>query len=141
MCLFSYSQVYYSTYESMISFVGEWKLDDAEIMLRTIVEGTIKYLYLSLGDLKTDKEEIIEFYSVIPMIQNAKNNNKKKSVIDEYKHGTMDVHPFTKSLMSDEEIEAIFKLYPRKIRQEIERRWSFGHILGELIEDDENITS
>lgn len=127
----------YSTSESMISLVRDGKLHDAEILLRTIIEGTIKYLYMASGELEVDNKEIGEFYLILPKIQNMRNNNKMKTVILQYQQMTGKNHPFLEAIISEEEIARLNTEYPRKVREEIERKWSFNNILRELIEKNE----
>lgn len=124
----------YSTSETMIHLIRVGELNDSEILFRTVIEGTINYLFMTTGNLESDNEEIVEFYNILPMFQNMRNNRKMKMVIDKYMDYTGKDHIFTLSRISEDDLIDLNLKYPSKRRKEIERKWSFSNILNKLIE-------
>lgn len=124
----------YSTSETMIHLISDGELHDSETIFRTVIEGIINYLFMATGNLEIDNEEIVEFYTILPIFQNMRNNIKMKMVMDKYKVYTGNNHIFTLSMISEDELEELKSKYPSSIRKEMEQKWSFSNILNKLIE-------
>lgn len=126
-----------STSEGIFALLLEKCYWEAEILLRTVFEGTVKYLYMMSCDLKEDSEIVKEFYLYMPEMQKIDQHKKAQEALEIFRLFTDRKHPFDRLLLSDDELDNLEQKYPRKRRREIEQRWGFGTLLKVLIEMDE----
>lgn len=126
----------YSTSESILILVHEKGIWEADILLRTLIEGTIKYIFLMAGDAKENEEIIKEYYYTIPEIKKISQHKKAKQALELLKLYSDEKHPFEVSILTEEELKLLEEKYPQKLRKEIEQKWGFGSLLKSLIDRD-----
>jgi len=123
----------YATSESVLLLVREYSLFEADILLRTVIEGSVKYIYLMTGNLETDSEIIKEYYNIIPEMQKISEHRKAIEAVDLFKLYSNKKHPFEASILPEEEFNSLQEKYPNKIRKSLEQKWGFGTLLKEII--------
>lgn len=108
------------------------RLWDAEIVLRSVFEGTMKFAYL-LESPATFEERCHEYSEVLPMISKLRWHMKSAEALSAVgDQGELARQPFRDMLMPEAEIETIRKQYPREVRQRVEARWGFTELVTAL---------
>jgi hypothetical protein len=117
--------------ESVLILVSNLKLWDAETLLRSVVEGTFKFVYLCLGTKSEIEAKFREFSIDLFEIDRIKRHKRISDFLaaipdpqsDEWK-------PFRDLLLPPEELQRLHSTYPRSSRKDIENRWSFHSIVN-----------
>jgi hypothetical protein len=126
----------YSTGESILMLTSLGAIWEADILLRTLFEGTLKYIYI-LQDCLDEKSELIEeYYSIIPEMQKISDHEKAVEAINTLKLVGVDKHPFQVSILSVEELEKLKERYPKNRIKDLSQKWSYKNILRNLIIKD-----
>lgn len=119
----------YSTSECILILIKKYGIWEADILLRTLVEGSIKYIFLMSGELEGNSDIIKEYYFSIPEMQKISEHKKAKKALELFRLYSDQKHPFEVSFLSEKELKALEAKYPNKARREIEQRWGFGNLL------------
>ncbi|OAS16763.1 DUF5677 domain-containing protein [Paenibacillus oryzisoli] len=121
------------TSESSLILVGNVRMWDNEMLLRSIMEGTVKFIYLSLGSNEERERKLTEFWEVLPTISEIKRTKRAKELINGLpKPLTNDMGFIKEVILDNETIEELERKFPRKLRKEIEHKWSYSEIVKEL---------
>lgn len=126
----------YSTGESILMLTGYDAIWEADILLRSLFEGTIKYIFMMQGCLKEKNNLIEEYYSIVPEMQKIGDHEKAVEAINIFKSKGIEKHPFQLSLLKDEELKKLKEKYPKSRIRELSQEWSYKNILKNLIEKD-----
>jgi hypothetical protein len=127
----------HTTSESALVLIANKRLWDCEMLIRSIMEGTYKFMYLSSGTEIERNKKFDEFWIELPEINNIKRNKRAQELLELIRNGRQDNLNFIRDIILDEEtILELSGKYPRKYRKEIEHRWSFGEIVKVLTEND-----
>lgn len=123
----------HSTSESVLILLSNQAIFDADILLRTVMEGTIKYCYLMTGTADEKREKYIEYKVKLTDIDKILDHNKAIEAIDILKEFSKNsTKPFELSILSDEELSVLTKKYPKKARDALKRKWSYQMLLRSL---------
>lgn len=123
------------TSESSLILVGNVRIWDNEMLIRSIMEGTVKFIYLTLGSNEERDRKIIEFWDVLPEISQIKRSKRAKVLLDILGEPLTNYMDFIKGVILDEKtIEELERKYPRKIRKQLEHKWSYSEIVKELLQ-------
>lgn len=138
--IFNRNQIYINahlTTESIILLLENNKLWDAEILNRSILEWTIKYTYLCLGDIDNTTEKINDFSEIIPDFNAVKRSNKVEELLKIFQDKD-DIYliPFKQMLLSDDQKKEYYKGLSKSERKRIEDRWSFNGMLKSIVDHD-----
>lgn len=124
----------HSTSESIFQLLlNESALFDADILLRTIMEGTIKYCYLFDGDDDQRKEKYQEYKICLAEINDITDHYKAKNsmaILKKFSSNstkTLEIQLLSRNCLNDLE-----KKYPKRIRSELRKKWSYQNLLKEL---------
>ena len=115
------------TSESIIFLLGERKEWDASILLRSVMEGTAKYLYILQGNKNETLEKAYEFWCVLPEITDIKHSDRVKDLYT--KLAIPQKSPFADLVLDEQEHKNLLNKYSRADRKKIEQRWAFSEIL------------
>ncbi len=126
----------YSTGESILMLTSHTAIWEADILLRTLFEGTIKYILMTQDCLREKSNLIEEYYNIVPEMQKISDHEKAAEAINIFKSKGIDKHPFQCSLLNEEELEKLKEKYPKNRVREISQKWSYKNILKKLIEKD-----
>ena len=114
------------TSESVIFLVAQDKKWDAAILLRTVLEGTVKYLYILNSNETEIKEKAYEFWFVLPEVADIKHSDRAKIVYD---HLHLQKQPFDDLILDEQAHKELLSKYSRGDRRKVEHRWDFLEIL------------
>ncbi|WP_338558570.1 DUF5677 domain-containing protein [Paraclostridium sordellii] len=123
------------TSESTIILVSEEKVFDAEILLRVVLEATVKMIYMSIGDEEERKLKSQEFWHTMAKIDKLKKSIKVKTLIETfpiYKETALGEY-----LELDRDIDDFQKITNRKFRKDIENKWSFNKMIEDISNNSE----
>lgn len=121
------------TSESVFLLIGKVKLWDSDVLIRSVIEGTFKYLFLCVGNADEQQIKLREYWDDLPEINRIKRHLRVKDFLsvmgdpagDEWK-------PLRDLLLDPDELNDLQSRYPRKLRQQIEQKWSFNEIAQNL---------
>lgn len=123
----------HSTSESILILLLNKAIFDADVLLRTVMEGTIKYCYLMTGTEKEKQEKYAEYKVELTNIDKILDHNKAVEAVDILREFPMNsTKPFELSILSDDELSELSKKYPKKERDALKRKWSYQSLLRSL---------
>jgi hypothetical protein len=105
---------------------------ESEITLRTVVEGTLKMLFLlSSTDLFSDR--YMEFSEAMPDIAELRSHERAKDLLASLSTvSAADLKFHRKLILSAQREKELRDRYPRLLRQQIEQRWSFSELINAI---------
>ena len=123
----------HSTSESILILLLNQAIFDADVLLRTVMEGTIKYCYLMTGTADEKNEKYIEYKVKLTDIDKILDHNKAVEAVNILKEFSKNsTKPFEINVLSDEELSVLTKKYPKKERDALKRKWSYQSLLRSL---------
>ncbi|MCP1649412.1 DUF5677 domain-containing protein [Pseudomonas nitroreducens] len=130
---FVYAQLYISchlTSESCLILVQAGKEWDAEIIERALIEGSIKFLYLTTGDKDQIFEKANEFWKIMPEMSRLRRSDKIeetiKTSLETPSRGLTDL------ILSQSEKEKLREKYNKKSIALLNQKWSVTEIIREF---------
>lgn len=134
VCLFT---TLHSTSESILILLLNGGIFDADVLLRTVMEGTIKYCYLMTGTKEERLQKYNEYKISLTSIDKIEDHKKALNAVEILKRFSKNsTKPFEAYLLSDEEFIELQKQYPRKLQNELKREWGYSSLLRKLAEND-----
>ena len=123
----------HSTSESILILLLNQSIFDADVLLRTVMEGTIKYCYLMAGTINERKEKYIEYK--IQLVDIAKISDHKKAIeaveiLREF--SSNNTKPFECDILPDDKLLELKKQYPKKEQDKLKQKWSYQALLRSL---------
>jgi hypothetical protein len=116
--------------ESVLLLVRANKEWDAEMIARSVVEGTLKYCYILVGTADQAKSRSIEFWDILPSFAEARRSERAKQILDWVSDPENDCwQPLRDIVLTDAEIAELRDGTNRHARKELEERWSFAGIM------------
>ncbi len=125
------------TSESSLILIGHNRLWEAEILIRSTLEGTLKLIYICMGD--EDEQEIRknEYWDDLPRIKALKRHQHLSAFLSQVDNPSSDIwEPLKRLLLEQEDIDEVNSAYPFKLRQQLQQKWSFGEIVKTLSTSD-----
>ena len=123
--------------ESSLLLIQSGKEWDSEIINRSIMEGTVKYVYLLFGSTERVKEKAYEYWHILPDYSSVKRHERLKSFLNSVENSDSDEWiPFQKLLLAEDEIESYRRGTNRKERKSLEQQWSVFGITSHLLKVD-----
>jgi hypothetical protein len=127
------------TSESTLLLLRYGRLWDAEILLRSVTEGTMKFVFLCLGDETEREKKSREYGETLPDLAQLKAHEKIHKFLTMVDNpGAIEWRPFQDLLLSPETIEKLRNENPRLASKQIQQKWSFMEIIRAL--SDSGIT-
>lgn len=127
----------HSTSSNILNLVMErMALHDADVLLRTVMEGTVKYCYLLNGTPEERYRKYEEYRFMLHDFEQLSDHNKARETLEIFKefsipHSTL---PFEVNILSDEQLKKINAKYSKKEKDELKRRWTYQAMLRSLAE-------
>ncbi len=114
--------------ESSLLLTRSGKEWDADILNRSVMEGTVKYVYLLFGSNERVKEKAVEYWEILPDYSSIRRHEKLQSFLDTIENPDSEEWlPLRKLLLSNDDIEKLRNGTNRKERKNLEQQWSlFG---------------
>lgn len=123
----------HATSESILVLLANQALFDADVLLRTVMEGTIKYCYLMTGSDEERPQKYTEYRVILPKIERIADHFKAVETIEILRHfSANDLRPFEILLLDDDELEELQATFSKKYKKELKQKWSYQAILREL---------
>ncbi len=121
------------TSESVLILIGNCKLWDADSLTRAVVEGTVKFAYLSFGSQEEMSRKITEYDCILPEINRLKRHDRIESFLSVIEDpGTVEWKGLRDLLLAEHEIAELRSRFPKSVRQAVEHAWSFHSLLQAL---------
>lgn len=112
--------------ESVLLLIRAEKEWDAELIARSVLEGSFKFTYLLQGSHAEIEEKASEFWHVLPLFYAIRHGENVKSMFEHLPtQNAADWRPLEDLRISEDDIAAIRSRYSRSERQALEERWSF----------------
>ena len=119
--------------ESALLLIRNDRLWDAEIIIRSVSEGTIRLCNLCEGEEHERMDKAKEYWDVIPELNRIKRHDRLSAILAMVEDPSApEWQPFRDLLMQQADIDAIRSLFPGPQRKQIEHRWSFNELLRSL---------
>ena len=120
--------------ESSLILVQSGKELDADIINRSVMEGTIKYVFLMTGESDEVKEKAMEYWELLPNYASIKHSDRARNFLDVVENpDSPEWLPFKRLLLTDDEITNIKNCSNRIERKQLEQKWSFTGITRSFI--------
>ena len=113
---------------ALLGVVLPW---DAEIVLRSYYECSVRILYFSLSDVEAQDQLVDEFWNILGAASDQRRARKAhfaKKIFDANDSGSRDIF----ALMELDSMQRSKGSLNKKARQAIEQRWSFAGMIDEL---------
>lgn len=107
---------------------------DAEIVLRAVLEATVKTLFLCNATESERTARLNEYLSDFPEINALKHSDQAKKIVASVDSSNELVRPFTPLILDFNDEERLKSKWTRKRRKELEQKWAFSEILREQAE-------
>lgn len=115
--------------ESSVLLIREGKEWDADIINRSVMEGTIKYVFLMNGESTDVQTKAFEYWEQLPNYAAIKHHERASSFLSEIANpDAPEWIPFKKLLLTEQEIDAYRNGANRADRKKLEQKWSFSEI-------------
>jgi hypothetical protein len=123
----------HATAESALILVANVRLWDADVIIRSVVEGTLKFVFLTLGSDAERKMKLTQFDIAFAEIGQLKRHNRLEQFLSAVGDADADEwRSFREMLLSKDRLAELQAKYPKKVRHSVEHRWSFGEICQSL---------
>ena len=117
------------TGESILILLSQDKFWDAEVLLRTIVEGSLKFIYI-LENKGDAENRAVEYYHVLTNNNSVKRSHRLQSMLSESDLPEEIAKVLRKITISEEEQESIRNGNNKADRKNLENKWSFHGLLN-----------
>lgn len=112
--------------ESVLLLIRAEKEWDADLIARSVMEGSFKVTYMLQGSHTDIEEKATEFWHVLPLFYAIRHGENMKKLFEHLPDpNAPEWRPFQDLRISDEEISATRARYSRSDRQILEEKWSF----------------
>lgn len=117
------------TSESALLLVSNVRLWDAEMLIRSVLEGTYKLAFLCVGDSKERSVKLEEYWETMPEMALIKRHKRAQELLAKVDNPQADIwRPIRDLLLKPDEFADLECQYPSRVRQKLEQRWSFSEI-------------
>lgn len=134
--------VLHSTSESILVLLLNGALYESDVLLRTVMEGTIKYCYLMCGDVQTRRQKYCEYKNDLVEIDRLLDHRKALEaieILEEFSNNS--TKPFEVSILDDDTVSQIETKYSNRMRNMLKQKWTYGHLLRELAKNSKEYES
>ena len=111
---------------------------DADIILRSVAEASIKLIFVSLHSSDEQEKKLSEFWHDLAEINQLKQAEQAQALIDNLKDTNFDPLHIAPLLLSDEELERLSKKWTKKNRQRVMQLWSYNEMIKKIAETTDN---
>jgi len=123
------------TTESALILVTHAKVWDADILMRSVLEGTFKLLFMLLGDEKQRRQRAEEYWSILPEAARLVSHRRASALMQEIPDaGAPQWAPIRELVLPDDVVADIKQKYPKQACKRLKQKWSFMEIAKFLVE-------
>ncbi|WP_242333103.1 DUF5677 domain-containing protein [Anaeromyxobacter sp. SG66] len=124
--------------ESVLCLTAYGQVWDAEIVLRSVFEASLKFVYL-LERPEAFKERHAEYSEYLFDLAMVKDHRKAEEFLAAIPNaGAGEWRAIRDRLLAKDELESILSRFPKKRRTELEHAWSFGGLISALTRADDS---
>lgn len=117
------------TSESALLLIGYARLWDVEMLIRSVVEGTLRFTYLCNIEERERAEKISEFWESIPEYEDIRTHNRLSHILSQVDNPNADEwKPFRDLLLSDKDYQELRQKFPQG--KKMEQNWSFATLVN-----------
>lgn len=127
----------YRTGENILLLTSNGNAFEADVLVRILSEGTVKYIYMMQGELKERSSLIEEYYEIIPEMQKLSDHERAEEAMQIFREFGYEKHPFQLSILSDADLDRLKSKYSKTAISNMNKKWSFKKLLEELVSKDE----
>tara|TARA_A100000171_G_scaffold25970_1_gene24267 strand:+ start:8452 stop:9315 length:864 start_codon:yes stop_codon:yes gene_type:complete len=118
--------------ESALLLMAYGQLWDAEVLIRSVFESTLKFAYL-IQSHDTFKARYSEFADEQPEIIALQDDRKARQLLDAIKDPAADSwRPIRDMVLPNEKREELASRYPKTYRRQMDMKWGYGGMLNSL---------
>lgn len=119
--------------ESILILIGSKKSWDADIISRSVVEGSLKLMYLLDGTDEAALEKSYEYWNVLPLFSEIRHSEKARILLNMVDDPDgVQWKPIKDLVVSDERVAEIRKKYSKSERKKLEEKWYFSGLCQEF---------
>lgn len=123
----------HSASESVLWLAQARKLWDADVLMRSVVEGTAKFGYLCTPDEVTRRRLFTEYRDVLPEMAELSDHERAVQSLAIIRDETAEMwRPIRDMLRTPERIAELNAKYPRSARRSLEGEWGFRRIAEKM---------
>lgn len=127
--------------ESVLLLCAYGQVWDADVLSRSVVEGTLKTMYL-LQSRENFKQRYQEYANDLRYIARLKDHKKAQSLLDVVPNSEdHEWLPIREVLLSAAEVSDIEKQFERSMRRALDNKWGFTGLIGELSQSNDPMFS
>jgi hypothetical protein len=121
------------TSDTILFLAQHEKLWDAEMLSRSVLEGTAKLAFICLAPVDEREERVREFVKDIPDVRRLRRHRRVKEFLSGIDHSDDPRwRPLRDLCISEDEERLLTTRYPRTLQTALEQKWSIGRMLSEL---------
>lgn len=126
-----FSDVCLQRAKSIFNLLRAGDVWSADILLRTLVEGTAKFAYLFY---KADGRDgrFDEYLRVLPEIEEIRTSERAEQTLMPFPDGRDRYSLIARMILAPDEITRLREKYPPKLKRSIERRWTLLGLVAEV---------
>lgn len=118
---------------SVLVLLEAGKIWDAEILSRTVFEGTLKFCHI-LSDRDQLRARLTEYEHILPDINSLADHEKTERVIASLPFtDEATLKPLNELVLSEEQRETILRRYPRQDRRRLQTAWGFTGLVEQMV--------
>lgn len=122
------------TSESVLLLVRAGKEWDADLVTRSVVEGSLKYAYMMTGAPADMLRKATEYWNTLPGFAAVQRSERARRILASVSDpDDIQWQPFRELVLSDAEVDAARRGTNRCDRQALERQWSFSGIVEHFV--------
>lgn len=128
--------------ESVLLLIREQKEWDADLVARSVMEGSFKLAYMLLGRAEEVESKVHEYWNILPQFSSVKHSERASRFLNDVPDPeNPEWNPFRELIMDESSIASIRSQYTRQQRQAFEESWSFAGICRSFAKsNDHNLT-
>lgn len=126
------------TSESILLLILNCKIWDADILVRAVLEGTFKFVYLLMGTPEEQRIKAEEYWNIMPEMARLGRHYRATRLLEAFedKEEMLIWRPLHELTIDESEADALRKKYSKKQRQELTQRWSFSGLSKHFAEHE-----
>ena len=115
--------------ESSLILIQSGKAWDADLISRSVMEGSVKLTYMLYGSTAEIELKTEEYWHTLPLFSVIRHGEHARMFLDAIPNADApEWQPFNELLVKPEVVASIRARYSKKARQALEERWSFAGI-------------
>lgn len=119
--------------ECVMFLTTNWRLWDAEIVLRSAMETYVKLAFITSAATQEEKElRLNEYWNLLSEVLELKESEQAKKNLRTVPESEVHQIAFSPIILTEEKERLLREKWPKKERQRLEQKWSFSEILNSL---------